>query len=126
MSEVPQPDRSGSVVLVIADAAYRSALEQACRAAGLSVLAAGRVAEVEQWPEGQVVVTDAAHLTRWWRLVGAADVIVLVRDDEEGVAALENGATRWLQPPPAAEVVAAMVLALTSADASGADEPRSV
>jgi hypothetical protein len=108
-------------VVVVADVSVRHAIEQACRAAGASVLAVSSVAGVERWPLKQVVITDAAHCTPWWRFVGAAEVIVLVRDGEEGAAALANGATRWLQPPPTADVIAAMVLGL-----SGGHESRGV
>ena len=113
MAEPREHARCSTVLVIDADSAYRTALDHALRAAGLSVVAVESVANVEQWPEGQIVITDAAHLTPWWRLVGATEVIVLVREHEEGVATFEKGATRWLQPPPAAEVVAAMVLAFT-------------
>jgi hypothetical protein len=95
MSERPKQIRDNSVLVIVANAAHRAALEQACQAVGRPVLAVGSVADIERWPEGQTVVTDAAHLTPWWRLVGAVEVIVLVRDEEEGVAALKHGATRW-------------------------------
>ena len=106
-------DRSTDVLVIDSDSAYRTALEQACQAAGLSVLAVSSIAEVERWPAGQIVVTDAAHLSPWWRMVGAAEVMLLARKPDDGVAAFEKGATWRLQPPPSAEVVAAMVLALT-------------
>jgi len=102
------------VLIIDADATQRAALEQACRSAGMSVLAAGSVAEVERWPVGQIVVTDAAHLTPLWRQVGAAAVIVLVRRAEDGSNAGERGATHWLQPPPPPDVVATMLLALAA------------
>ena len=113
MAERREQIHRSTVVVIDADSAYRRALADALLAAGLSVVDVDSVAELEQWPIGQVVVTDAAHLTPWWRLVGATEVIVLVRDPEGGAATLEKGATRRLQPPPAVEVVAAMVLAFT-------------
>jgi DNA-binding NtrC family response regulator len=119
MAERPESDRRAAVLVIDSDSTYRKALEQACRAAGLPVLAVSCIAEVERWPAGQIVVTDAAHLTPWWRLVGATEVIVLVRNADEAVAAFDNGATRWLQPPPSAEMVATMVLALTHGGPSG-------
>ena len=103
------------VLIIDADAMERTALEQACRSAGLSVRAVRSVAELERWPVGQIVVTDPAHLTPLWRQVGAAAVIVLVKGDEDGSAARERGATHWLQPPPRADVVATMVRALATA-----------
>lgn len=77
------------------------------------VVAVGSVAEVERWPIGQVVITDAAHLTPFWRQVGAIEVIVLVPHGHAMVEAVECGATRWLQPQPPPDVVAAMALTLT-------------
>ena len=80
----------------------------------MSVLAVSSIAEVEQWPVGQIVVTDAAHLTPLWRQVGAAAVIVLVQRAEDASNAGERGATHCLQPPPPPDVVATMVLALAA------------
>jgi DNA-binding response OmpR family regulator len=113
LAEGPEHKQDGAVLVIETNATHRAMLKEACQAAGLSVVAVSSVAEVERWPDGQIVITNAAHLTPWWRLVGAVEVIVLVQDAAAGIAALENGATRWLQPPPAAEVVAALVLALT-------------
>ena len=86
----------GGVLVIETDSTRRVAVEAACRAAGVSVLAVSSIAEVERWPEGQVVITDAAHLTPWWQQVGAVDVIALVNSAEEGLAACEKGATKWL------------------------------
>jgi hypothetical protein len=111
LSEGAEHKRYGAVLVVKTDSTHLTMLREACRAAEVSVLAVSSVGELEEWPVGQIVITDAAHLTPWWRLVGAAEVIVLVEDAEEGIAALANGATRWLQLPSTPEAVAAMVLA---------------
>ena len=111
----PHEPHLHSVLIIDADAMQRAALEHACRTAGMSVLGVSSVAEVERWPVGQIVVTDAAHLTPMWRQVGAAAVIVLVQRAEDGAHAGERGATHWLQPPPPPDVVATMVLALAAA-----------
>ena len=74
--------------------------------------------------QGQIVVTDAAHLMPWWLLVGAIEVILLARNAEEAVAAFENGATQRLEPPPPADIVAAMVLALTQGSPFGHSRER--
>ena len=125
MVKRPEPHHH-SVLIIDADAMQRAALEQACRNAGMSVLAVSSVAEVERWPVGQIVVTDVAHLTPLWRKVGAAAVIVQVQRAEDGTHAGERGATHWLQPPPAPDVVATMVLALAAAARltdSGSEQP---
>jgi CheY-like chemotaxis protein len=119
MAERPEYDRCPAVLVIESNSTYRKALEQACQAAGLSVRAVSSIAEVERWPAGRIVVTDTAHLTPLWRLVGAAEVIVLVRSADEAMAAFEKGATMWLQPSPSADMVAAIVLALTHGAPSG-------
>ena len=108
------PEQHREVLVIHADAAQRVALERACRAVGLAVVAAGSIAEVDPLPVGQIVITDAAHLTPRWRQLGAVEVILLVgeKDDTVRLDTVECGATRWLQPPPPPEIVAAMVLAL--------------
>ena len=100
-----------SVLVVVSDPDDRDTLVEACRAAGVSALGVGRVAEVEQWPAGQTVITDVEHLTPLWRTVGAAEVIVVVDSAEDGIAALQNGATGWLQLPSTSTTVAGMVWA---------------
>jgi hypothetical protein len=91
---------------------HRLLLEHACRMAGMAVSSVGSIAEVERWPRGQIVVTTMAHLTPLWQLEGAADVIVLVSDRVEGIAALQKGATRWLVPFTP-EIIAAMLRGFT-------------
>jgi hypothetical protein len=102
-------DYDDRVLIIVTDARQRFAAEEACRAAGVSVLAASSIAELEKWPEGQVVITDFAHLTPWWRRVGAAEVIVLVTNAAEGHSALSNGATNWLPLPVDPAAVLAFV-----------------
>jgi hypothetical protein len=99
-------------VVVVADRTVRTSIEQACRAAGASVLGVGSIADLERWPVRQIVITDAAHCTPWWQTIGAGEVVVLARNAEEGVASLTNGATRWLRHPLSSEAVTAMVIAL--------------
>ena len=101
------------MLVIHADETQRVALAQACRVVGLAVVAVSSIAEVEQWPVGQIVITDTAHLTPWWRHVGATEVILLICEGDGGVIdAVECGATRWLHPAPPPDVVAAMALAL--------------
>jgi hypothetical protein len=72
-----------SVVLVDAADARREQLVSLLRAEGIPVVPVSRVASLERWPVGEVVVTDIAHSTRWWSEVGATHVIVLVDSDAE-------------------------------------------
>ena len=74
----------------------RGTLVAACQARDIPARAVVRIAEIEEWPSGQVVVTDVAHLTPLWKEVGARAVVVLVDGPEEGIASLANGATDWL------------------------------
>ena len=63
------------------------------RAEGIRVIPASRVANLERWPVGEVLVTDVAHSTRWWIDVGATHVIVLADTDEERLLAQRTGAS---------------------------------
>lgn len=71
-------------------------LVEACLTRRIPARGVSRIADIERWPRGQVVVTDMAHLTPLWKEVGARAVIVLVDGAEEGNAALDRGATAWL------------------------------
>ena len=94
MTERPEHDHSTDILVINSNSADRKAVEQACQAAGLSVHAVSSVAEVERWPLGQIVVTDPAHLTPWWRGVGASEVIVLARNPDEVVTAVRAAETK--------------------------------
>jgi hypothetical protein len=65
------------MLLVVADTSQRNSLADACRGAGYHVSAVSRICEIEQWPTGEMVVTDEASRTNIWRNVGAAHVIVM-------------------------------------------------
>ena len=82
-----------SVVLVDGDHARRKGLVSLLRAEGIRVVPASRVANLERWPVGEVLVTDVAHSTRWWIDVGATHVIVLADTDEERLLAQRTGAS---------------------------------
>ena len=98
-----------AVLVVDPDPVRRLRLEQACRSAGVPVRSVGSIADVKRWPRGQIVVTTLAQLTPFWRAVGATEVLVLVADRREGIAALQQGATQWLQQPVGHERIAALV-----------------
>jgi hypothetical protein len=82
-----------SVVLVDADDARRKQLVLSLRAERIPVVPVSRVADLERWPVGEVLVTDVAHSTRWWLDVGATHMIVLADTDEERRLAQCSGAS---------------------------------
>ena len=106
--------RFDAVLVIETDALRRMAVEWACRAAGFTVRAVSSIAEVEQWPDGQLVITDAAHLTPLWRQVGAVEVVALVANAEEASTALSKGATLWLQLPSDPAAIATTLLDMMS------------
>ena len=85
-----------AVLLIESDPFVLRGLVREFTAAGVPTLGVTTIADVERWPQGQIVITDLAHFTPWWRLVGAAQVIVLVDAAEEAAAAVQQGATGWL------------------------------
>jgi hypothetical protein len=96
-AQVPvSSQRVASVLIIESNPELRAALVQACQERHIAARGILRIAEIEQWPAGQIVVTDVAHLTPLWKEVGARAVIVLVDRPEEGIAGLANGATEWL------------------------------
>lgn len=109
----------GAVVVIETNARHRLTLEQACRRVGIGVRGVSSVSELEQWPTGQIVITDREHLTPWWQLIGAAEVIALVHDAQEGSAVLATGATQWMPLTASADAVAAMVLKLDAGRSRG-------
>ena len=85
-----------SVLLLESQPELRAQFSQALRSAGIAVTEAARVGDVERWPSGQTVVTEAERYTRWWKQVGAEHVIVLASNAGEGMRACSSGATAWL------------------------------
>jgi hypothetical protein len=84
------------VVVLDAEDARLEQTVSSLRAHGIRVVAATRIANLERWPVGEVVVTDAAHATRWWSDVGATHMIVLADTDEEWSLAERSGASAVL------------------------------
>ena len=85
-----------AVLIIESNSDLRGTLLAACQARHIPARGVVRIADIEEWPAGQIVVTDVAHLTPLWREVGARAVVVLVDRPEEGIASLANGATEWL------------------------------
>ena len=84
-------------ILLESDPVRLARLHGGLRDAGIAVVAVSRIADIEQWPSDTFVVTDIDHFTPWWRDVGATSVIVLANTRAQGIAACQNGATKWLQ-----------------------------
>ena len=88
---------SGSLPLLLESDPIRLArLHDGLQQAGVDTIAATNIAEVERWPSGTCVITDLARVTPWWSAVGAIGVIALANTPEQGAAACQRGATRWL------------------------------
>jgi hypothetical protein len=66
----------------------------ALRTRGIEATHVARVAELEQWPTGAIVITDPAHYTDWWRHVGASHVVVVAEGDSQ--TARGAGADVWI------------------------------
>ena len=84
------------VLLLEPDHDRLAQLSTGLRGAGFDVSAATRIAEIERWPRGMLVVTDAHYFTPWWTEVGAAGSVVLAHTLEQGRQARRNGATAWM------------------------------
>jgi DNA-binding NtrC family response regulator len=109
LDELARPRRCGAVqprareskgkdrvLLIEADTERRARLATALAASGLTVIAVASIAEIERWPEGEVVVTDGERFTPWWMQVGARHVVVLADTAQQGVDACRRGASAWL------------------------------
>lgn len=87
-------------------------MTSACESAGFTVTAVARVAEIERWPTGQVVVTDTERFSEMWKRVGATHVLVLSSTASEGIDACARGASAWIPRLCSAEALVAVLLAL--------------
>lgn len=97
------------MLLLETDVDHRLRLAEALEEAGLPVQPVGSIAEVERWPAGDMVITEADRFTMWWKEMGATHVLVLANTPEEGAAACARGATMWvLRPCDPGHLVAAV------------------
>jgi hypothetical protein len=88
---------SNRPLLLESDPGRLARLHEGLRDAGIDVMPVKCIAEVERWPSDTFVITDIDHFTPLWREVGATNVIVLANTREQGIAACQRGATKWLQ-----------------------------
>jgi hypothetical protein len=98
------------VVLIESDPVLLCRLVGDFKTAGVQAVAVASIAELERWPAGQIIITDLAHLTPWWRSIGAAQVIVLVDRPQDGIEAMARGASGWLVRAEGAIAIAALGL----------------
>jgi DNA-binding response OmpR family regulator len=84
-------------ILLESDPVRLARLHGGLRDAGIDVVAVTRIADIEHWPSDTFMITDIDHFTPWWREVGATSVIVLANTREQGIAACQSGATKWLR-----------------------------
>jgi hypothetical protein len=101
------------MVLIESNTKRRKAIATALRSAGIAVTAVGRIAELERWPAGNVVVTETAFFTPWWKHVGATHVVVLADSPTLGAEACRNGASAWIPRMCAPAVVLKMLQTLS-------------
>jgi hypothetical protein len=103
-------DLSSAILLIESDPIVLGRLLREFHAAGIPALGVTTIAHLERWPEGQIVITDLPHFTPWWRLVGAAQVIVLVDAAEHARGAMQHGASGWFLRSDSAVGIAALAL----------------
>ena len=84
-------------ILIESDPARLARLHRGLHDAGIDVVAVKCIAEIEHRPADTFVITDIDHFTPSWRELGATSVIVLANTREQGIAACQHGATRWLR-----------------------------
>jgi hypothetical protein len=76
------------MLLIDSDAQRRTFLAQQLRTAGLTVDAVERIADIERWPIGDVVIVEPKFFTPLWKHVGATHVIVLAESADVGALAV--------------------------------------
>jgi hypothetical protein len=107
-----------SVVFIDENDRRRQELVTCLQAEGIPVIAVSRVAELEGWPVGKVLVTHAAAVTPLWFDMGAEHVVVLADSDEERASAAAIGHERasFANGEPAALLARLRMIAQASAN----------
>lgn len=104
--------------MIESDSDLRERVAEGLRRSGVPVVAAARIAEVERWPVGEVVLTDLAHFTPFWKTVGATHVIVMVETNTEGMEACRGGASGWLLRSSSIDILLISLRATLAAEVS--------
>lgn len=107
------------MLLLESDDSERERLTEALEEAGLRVSGVSSIAEIERWPSGDLVITEAERFTAWWKEMGATHVLVLANTPEEGAAACAQGATMWVLRPCSPEQLVAAVRSILDPEGSG-------
>jgi hypothetical protein len=107
----------GRVLVLEPDAQRRDQLARACEGAGFTVTAVARIAEIERWPDGDVVVGGAEHFSEMWKRLGAAHVIVLSNTPSEGIDACTRGAAAWIPRLCSPEALIAILVSVNRGEA---------
>ena len=68
------------VLLIHSDTPTRNRLVTSLLQAGIPAHGVASVADVEQWPVGEVVIAEERFFTPFWQRVGASHVFVLTSD----------------------------------------------
>jgi hypothetical protein len=110
----------GLPVILESDPIRLARLHDGLRRAGIDTIAVRHIAEVERWPSDACVITDVARVTPWWSRVGATGVIAMANTPEQGAAACQRGATRWL---PRDCTIATLVAAFNALCTSPKERP---
>ncbi len=103
------------MLLVEADTRRRNELVKALCAAGIPVTAVCRIADLERWPAGEIVLVNSAQFTPWWFTAGASRVLVQVDTAEEGARLCERGASGWISRSSSGKSVVATLFATAAA-----------
>ena len=111
-----------SVVFIDANDGRRQTLVTCLQREGIPVVAASRVAELEGWPVGKVLVTHAASVTPLWFEMGAAHVVVLADSDEERAlaAAIDDERASVADGDPATLLARLRTIAKSKAESASA------
>jgi hypothetical protein len=117
-----------SVVFVDGNDQRRQELVSCLEQEGIPVVAASSVAELEGWPVGKVLITNAGSLTPLWFDMGAAHVVVLADSAEERALAAEiNHARATVADGKPAALLASLrniVKAIAAVPANGGSPER--
>ena len=81
------------MLLVHSDPAVRQDVAATLQSAGISLTIAGRIADVERWPTGDVVITEERMYTPFWLTVGASHVVVLTDGKADTAAGSHTSVT---------------------------------
>ena len=115
-----RPEGSGfpPVLLILSDSIRRAALQAVLDAFGYDVRAVSRIAELEEWPRDEVVITEPQYYGPIWLEAGATHVVIL---DDAKFAAVNDPRVTVVPHFLANWRIAAVVLGLHAETRSESD-----